>query len=142
MDSRGLPNRPWYRNLVMASGYSLGYGAMTFPGLMQAILDEDSATFSSQVKALASAVERGSESFRDGRPPATDPQVDPPGEDKTNPAVIVALCVGIPFFLVGTILLVQKLSKMSKTDGKLGPTTYGTRSPVSTVTDDGTSTEV
>ena len=37
LDPRGLPDRPWYRNLVYAPGRFTGYGAKTLPGVREAI---------------------------------------------------------------------------------------------------------
>lgn len=37
LDSRGLPDRPWYQNLVYAPGRFTGYGAKTLPGVREAI---------------------------------------------------------------------------------------------------------
>lgn len=37
LDARGLPDRPWYRNLVYAPGRFAGYGAKTLPGVREAI---------------------------------------------------------------------------------------------------------
>jgi N-acetylated-alpha-linked acidic dipeptidase len=37
LDPRGLPGRPWFRNLVYAPGRFTGYGAKTLPGVREAI---------------------------------------------------------------------------------------------------------
>ncbi len=37
LSDRGLPTRPWYRNLVYAPGKFTGYGAKTLPGVREAI---------------------------------------------------------------------------------------------------------
>ena len=37
LGERGLPTRPWYRNLVYAPGKFTGYGAKTLPGVREAI---------------------------------------------------------------------------------------------------------
>jgi N-acetylated-alpha-linked acidic dipeptidase len=37
IDPRGLPGRPWYKNLVYAPGTLTGYGAKTLPGVREAI---------------------------------------------------------------------------------------------------------
>jgi N-acetylated-alpha-linked acidic dipeptidase len=37
IDPQGLPDRPWYRNLVYAPGRFTGYGAKTLPGVREAI---------------------------------------------------------------------------------------------------------
>ncbi len=36
-DPAGLPNRPWYQNLIYAPGVLTGYGAKTLPGVREAI---------------------------------------------------------------------------------------------------------
>jgi N-acetylated-alpha-linked acidic dipeptidase len=37
IDDRGLPGRPWYKNLIYAPGRLTGYGAKTLPGVREAI---------------------------------------------------------------------------------------------------------
>ena len=37
LDPKGLPSRPWYKNLVYAPGKFTGYGAKTLPGVREAI---------------------------------------------------------------------------------------------------------
>ena len=37
LDPRGLPGRPWFRNLAYAPGMLTGYGAKTLPGVREAI---------------------------------------------------------------------------------------------------------
>jgi N-acetylated-alpha-linked acidic dipeptidase len=37
LDERGLPGRPWYKNLAYAPGVLTGYGAKTLPGVREAI---------------------------------------------------------------------------------------------------------
>ena len=37
LDERGLPGRPWYKNLVYAPGRFTGYGAKTLPGVREAV---------------------------------------------------------------------------------------------------------
>lgn len=37
LDPRGLPGRPWYRNMIYAPGRFTGYGAKTLPGVREAI---------------------------------------------------------------------------------------------------------
>jgi N-acetylated-alpha-linked acidic dipeptidase len=37
LDDRGLPGRPWFRNMVYAPGRFTGYGAKTLPGVREAI---------------------------------------------------------------------------------------------------------
>jgi len=63
-DSRGLPEREWYRHQIYAPGYYNGYGAKTMPGIRESI--EQNATdriapyvaiVSESVRALAEQVE-------------------------------------------------------------------------------------
>ena len=37
LDSGGLPNRPWFENLIYAPGFYTGYGVKTIPGVREAI---------------------------------------------------------------------------------------------------------
>ena len=37
LDDRGLPGRPWFKNLIYAPGRFTGYGAKTLPGVREAI---------------------------------------------------------------------------------------------------------
>lgn len=37
MDQKGLPGRPWYRNMVYAPGLQTGYGVKTLPGVREAL---------------------------------------------------------------------------------------------------------
>jgi N-acetylated-alpha-linked acidic dipeptidase len=39
LDDRGLPGRPWYKNMIYAPGVFTGYGAKTLPGVREAIED-------------------------------------------------------------------------------------------------------
>jgi N-acetylated-alpha-linked acidic dipeptidase len=36
-DATGLPNRPWFQNLIYAPGFYTGYGVKTLPGVREAI---------------------------------------------------------------------------------------------------------
>jgi N-acetylated-alpha-linked acidic dipeptidase len=48
LDDRGLPGRPWYRNLIAAPGRFTGYVAKTLPGVREAIEErrfEDADTY-------------------------------------------------------------------------------------------------
>jgi N-acetylated-alpha-linked acidic dipeptidase len=37
IDDRGLPARPWFKNMAYAPGMLTGYGAKTLPGVREAI---------------------------------------------------------------------------------------------------------
>jgi N-acetylated-alpha-linked acidic dipeptidase len=58
IDERGLPRRPWYRNLVYAPGYYEGYAAKTLPGVREMM--EDGMWDEARVQAgrLVEAIQR------------------------------------------------------------------------------------
>ncbi|MFT5690473.1 MAG: N-acetylated-alpha-linked acidic dipeptidase [Planctomycetota bacterium] len=64
----GLPQRPWYRNVLWAPGLETGYAAVTLPTLRLAALDGQAAleaelrVMTASVEALASAWRRDTES--------------------------------------------------------------------------------
>jgi N-acetylated-alpha-linked acidic dipeptidase len=57
-DPAGLPNRPWYRNLIYAPGYYTGYGVKTLPGVREAIEQKDWKQADTQIVRSAAAIER------------------------------------------------------------------------------------
>jgi N-acetylated-alpha-linked acidic dipeptidase len=55
LDERGLPGRPWYKNLVYAPGRFTGYGAKTLPGVREAIEErrfDDANVFAGRTAAV------------------------------------------------------------------------------------------
>lgn len=58
IDGRGLPRRPWYRNLVYAPGYYEGYAAKTLPGVREMMEDGDWAQAKEQAQWLTDAINR------------------------------------------------------------------------------------
>ena len=57
-DAAGLPNRPWYRNLIYAPGYYTGYGVKTLPGVREAIEQKDWKQADAQIVRASAAIER------------------------------------------------------------------------------------
>ncbi|KAK0539699.1 Vacuolar protein sorting-associated protein 70 [Tilletia horrida] len=53
----GLPQRPWFRHLIIAPGRQSGYGATPFPGLMEAITLDIDANANASVRNETLAVE-------------------------------------------------------------------------------------
>ena len=53
LHEEGLPGRPWYRNLLVAPGRDLGYGATVMPGIAEALADSRYATGEAETKANA-----------------------------------------------------------------------------------------
>jgi N-acetylated-alpha-linked acidic dipeptidase len=52
----GLPNQPWYKNLVYAPGRYTGYGAKTLPGVREAVEDQRWADANRYSKITADAL--------------------------------------------------------------------------------------
>lgn len=57
-DERGLPRRPWYRNLVYAPGYYEGYAAKTLPGVREMMEEGEWAMAAEQAQWLTDAINR------------------------------------------------------------------------------------
>jgi N-acetylated-alpha-linked acidic dipeptidase len=58
LDSTGLPNRPWFRNMVYAPGFYTGYGVKTLPAVREAIEHKDWSMVDEQIVRTAAAIER------------------------------------------------------------------------------------
>ena len=57
-DPAGLPNRPWFENMIYAPGFYTGYGVKTLPAIREAIEQKQWATVDSQITKTAAAIER------------------------------------------------------------------------------------
>jgi N-acetylated-alpha-linked acidic dipeptidase len=56
-DPQGLPNRPWYVNLIYAPGVLTGYGAKTLPGVREAIEGRRWAEASEYIQRTAAGLD-------------------------------------------------------------------------------------
>jgi N-acetylated-alpha-linked acidic dipeptidase len=56
-DSAGLPNRPWFENLVYAPGLYTGYGVKTLPGVREAIEQKRWSQADEQIARVAKALQ-------------------------------------------------------------------------------------
>jgi len=52
----GLPKRPYFRHVLQAPGFYLGYGSQAFPGVAQAISDDDIDLAHSEIRIVANAL--------------------------------------------------------------------------------------
>ncbi|MDX2039522.1 MAG: M28 family metallopeptidase [Isosphaeraceae bacterium] len=94
---RGLPGRPWFRHAIYAPGLTTGYAAWVFPGLRQAIIDDDPAAFALQVVELAQRIDaaasrlaRATLAARSAEPtetPRPKPEPSPKPSDAKPPRV-------------------------------------------------------
>jgi N-acetylated-alpha-linked acidic dipeptidase len=58
LDSRGLPERDWYRHMIYAPGRFTGYGAKTLPGVREAIEErrfDDANVYTGRIAAVLDA---------------------------------------------------------------------------------------
>jgi N-acetylated-alpha-linked acidic dipeptidase len=56
-DSAGLPNRPWFQNLIYAPGFYTGYGVKTIPGVREAIEQKRWTEADQQIVRAAKALQ-------------------------------------------------------------------------------------
>jgi N-acetylated-alpha-linked acidic dipeptidase len=57
LDAKGLPNRPWFRHLLIAPGLTTGYAPWPFPALQQAVEEKDAAMFASELKRIVAVLQ-------------------------------------------------------------------------------------
>lgn len=96
LSDRGLPGRPWFRNLLQAPGIFQGYGSERFPGLMEAIRVGDIKQIQGQVDEITQAVKR-----------AADRMMHKRSNDKVSSiAVVVALVTMVVLGLLGCAIWV------------------------------------
>jgi N-acetylated-alpha-linked acidic dipeptidase len=58
LDPGGLPNRPWFQNMVYAPGFYTGYGVKTLPAVREAIEQKDWPLVSTGIERTSAAIER------------------------------------------------------------------------------------
>jgi N-acetylated-alpha-linked acidic dipeptidase len=58
LDPEGLQNRPWYRNLIVAPGRDLGYGATVMPGIAEALADQDAVRAEHELRRMIGCIEK------------------------------------------------------------------------------------
>jgi len=58
IDPTGLPNRPWFENMIYAPGFYTGYGVKTLPAVREAIEQKEWSTVDAQIARTAAAIER------------------------------------------------------------------------------------
>jgi N-acetylated-alpha-linked acidic dipeptidase len=58
LDSGGLPNRPWFENMIYAPGFFTGYGVKTLPAVRESIEQKQWDDVDHQIERTAAAIER------------------------------------------------------------------------------------
>ena len=64
LQSNGLPQRPWFRHMLIAPGLTTGYAPWPFPALQQAIEERDAAMFAAEAKRVVAALKAGTDRLR------------------------------------------------------------------------------
>jgi N-acetylated-alpha-linked acidic dipeptidase len=64
VDPAGLPNRPWFQNMVYAPGFYTGYGVKTLPAVREAIEQKEWGLVDTQIVRTAAAIEREVEALK------------------------------------------------------------------------------
>ena len=59
LDGKGLPDRPWFRHILIGPGLTTGYAPWPFPALQQAIEEKDAAMFAAESKRVIAAIRAG-----------------------------------------------------------------------------------
>jgi N-acetylated-alpha-linked acidic dipeptidase len=67
LDPRGLPNRPWFRHMLIGPGLTTGYAPWPFPALQEAIEKKDAAMFATESTRVVAAIRAGAERLRGAR---------------------------------------------------------------------------
>jgi len=65
MDPAGLPNRPWFQNMIYAPGFFTGYGVKTLPAVREAIEQKQWSAVDPQIARTAAAIERETDKLKD-----------------------------------------------------------------------------
>ncbi len=68
LDAKGLPNRPWFRHMLIAPGLTTGYAPWPFPALQEAVENRDAAMWTSEMKRVIAALGAGTASARGAVP--------------------------------------------------------------------------
>jgi N-acetylated-alpha-linked acidic dipeptidase len=58
LDPGGLPNRPWFQNMVYAPGFYTGYGVKTLPAARETIEQKQWKDADKEISRTAAALER------------------------------------------------------------------------------------
>ena len=73
LSPQGLTGRPWYRHTFSAPGVNMGYAAVAFPGVRDALERRDWAAAKREADALKQALERAAERLHEAARAARNP---------------------------------------------------------------------
>ena len=63
IDSKGLPRRDWFKNMMYAPGYYTGYGVKTLPGIREGLEERKWNEVRVYIKEVSKALDRASENI-------------------------------------------------------------------------------
>ncbi len=58
LDTGGLPNRPWFKNMIYAPGFYTGYGVKTLPAVRESLEQKEWPAVNTEIARTAAAIER------------------------------------------------------------------------------------
>jgi N-acetylated-alpha-linked acidic dipeptidase len=64
LEARGLPNRPWFRHMLIGPGLTTGYAPWPFPALQEALEKKDAAMFAAESGRVVAALNAGTQRLR------------------------------------------------------------------------------
>jgi len=64
LDAKGLPNRPWFRHVLIAPGLTTGYAPWPFPALQEAVEAKDADMFAREAQRVVAAIRSGAARMR------------------------------------------------------------------------------
>ena len=64
LDAKGLPNRPWFRHMLIGPGLTTGYAPWPFPALQEAVEKKDAAMWATEVTRVVTAIRAGANRLR------------------------------------------------------------------------------
>ena len=64
ISDQGLPNRPWFRNMIYAPGFYTGYGVKTLPAVRESIEQKDWKLADEQIARVGKVLENAGEAIQ------------------------------------------------------------------------------
>ena len=64
IQEKGLPRRPWYKNMIYAPGFYTGYGVKTLPGIREGLEERKWDEVDLYILEVSKAIERASNKIK------------------------------------------------------------------------------
>ena len=64
LSQKGLPNRPWFRHILQAPGYYLGYGSQALPGIAESLHNNNTQEAKAQVEEATALIREAAKYLR------------------------------------------------------------------------------